>query len=457
MSTDEAVSAAAPEHRLGYDHAVPTVQDIDRAELARKELAARGAEVTTSTHWWGFALHLNAQAANTAADISDLIGDVAGNILPSPFNKIVEAYCKIKAALIKAVSAGYGCRLVSPWFAPGMLIPISKAPDNDTSLWWTVFQEGKGWSDDQRFTGHTSQDNPALAALGGKLWAIHRGGGSDKSLWETHYVPAPPPNYTPSAGWSPDTSFPGHASDAGPAAAVYEGKLYVVHKGNGSNKRLWWTSRTATGTWTRDTELPHHGTDTGPALAVYGGYLYCVHKGNGDAGMWWTRFDGNSWSGDTRIPNVATSSNPALAVYTVNNRTRLYCVHKGNGDASMWYTTFDGSNWSGDTRIPNVATAAGPALAVFKNKLYAVHRGNNDQSLWYTTFNGTSWTGDTKFPGHASGAGPALIVYRDPYGTEDQLMCVHRGGGTKSTTPGDTDTTEPAAADTTPGNEPTAS
>uniref|UniRef100_UPI002FDC3E2B hypothetical protein n=1 Tax=Streptomyces sp. IBSBF 3136 TaxID=2903524 RepID=UPI002FDC3E2B len=189
MATDEAVEAEmAPEYRLGHDHAVPTREDIARAERAVEQLAARGVEVGTSTHWWGFAIHLNAEAANTAADISDLIGDAAGNILPSPFNKIVEAYCKVKAVLIKAVSAGYGCRLVSPWFAPGMLVPVSKAPDKDTSLWWTVFQEGKGWSEDQRFPAHASQDDPSLAVLDGKLWAIHRGGGSDKSLWETSYV-----------------------------------------------------------------------------------------------------------------------------------------------------------------------------------------------------------------------------------------------------------------------------
>ncbi|MGX1761705.1 hypothetical protein ACWIG5_33165 [Streptomyces lydicus] len=432
MATDEAVPVQeAAEHRLGHDHAVPTAQDMERAERARKELAARGIEVRPTKHWWGFAIHLNAEAADMAADISELIGDIAGNILPSPFNKIVELYCKVRAALIKAVSAGYGCRLVSPWFAPGMLIPISKAPKEDTSLWWTVFQEGRPagqeWSEDQRFPLHASQDNPALAILGNKLWALHRGGGSDKSLWQTFYIPAPPPNYTPNNGWSTDEPFPRHASDAGPAAAVFRDKLYVVHKGNGNNS-LWWTSRTATGAWEPDREFPRHGTDTGPALAVFGNYLYCVHKGNGNASMWWTRFDGTSWSPDQEIPRVATSSNPALAVY--NNK--LYCVHRGNGDASMWYTTFDGTRWSQDTLIPNKATIAGPALAVFKGKLYCVHRGNNDQSLWWTAFNGSTWSPDTEFPRHASGAGPALIVYRDPYGTEDQLFCVHRGFGKKN-------------------------
>ncbi|MFJ3818128.1 hypothetical protein [Streptomyces sp. NPDC090056] len=450
MATDEAVPAEAVlEHRLGHDHAVPTAQDIERAEAAVEKLAALGAEVYSTAHWWGFQLHLNAEAAETAADISELIGDVAGNILPGPFNKIVEVCCQLKALLIKAVSAGYGCRLVSPWFAPGMLIPISKAPTNDISLWWTVFDEGTGWSEDQRFPGHASQDDPALAVLDGKLWVIHRGGGSDQSLWQTFYTPGQEPEYK--AGWSTDEPFPQHASDRGPAAAVFRDKLYVVHKGNGSNKSLWWSARTATGSWSTNRELPNHGTDEGPALAVFGNYLYCVHKGNGNAKMYWTRFDGNSWSPDQEIRGAATSSSPGLAVY--NNR--LYCVHRGNNDASMWYLTFDGSSWSADTRIADVATVAGPALAVFKGKLYCVHRGNKDQSLWWTAFNGSSWSRDAEFPGHASGTGPALVVYRDPYGREDQLMCVHRGFGNRSSATGTDETPEPATADA-PATEPAA-
>ncbi|MFI9587013.1 hypothetical protein ACIHCQ_35525 [Streptomyces sp. NPDC052236] len=191
-----------------------------------------------------------------AADISEYIGDIAGSILPSPFNKIVEAFCKIKAALIKAVSAGYGCR---------------------------------------------------------------------------------------------------------------------------------------------------------------------------------------------------HSSNPALAVYN----GKLYCVHCGNNDASMWCTTFDGTRWSRAIRIPDAATVAGPALAVFKGKLSCVHRGNSDQSLWWMTFDGSRWSQDTEFSRHGSGAGPALIVYRDPYGTEDQLMCVHRGFGTKSA-PTETDgVLEPAAVEGTSGESAT--
>lgn len=153
---------------------------------------------------------------------------------------IVEAFCEIKKEWISAVSAGYGCKLVSPWIAPGMLIPVGKMPKEDTSLWWTVFEEGSGWSEDKRLPAHASQSNPALASFGGELHVVHRGGGSDESLWQALY--------NPGSGWGDDVELPRHASDAGPAVAVFNGKLYCVHKGNG-DRNLWWTARTATGGW----------------------------------------------------------------------------------------------------------------------------------------------------------------------------------------------------------------
>ncbi|MET8748411.1 hypothetical protein [Streptomyces sp. NPDC004728] len=61
--------------------------------------------------------------------------------------------------------------------------------------------------------------------------------GSDKSLWQTYYIPAPPA-CTPSSGSSDDQAFPRHASDSGPAVAIHRGKLYCVHKGNG-DRDLW--------------------------------------------------------------------------------------------------------------------------------------------------------------------------------------------------------------------------
>lgn len=64
---------------------------------------------------------------------------------------------------------------------------------------------------------------------------------------------------------------------------------------------------------------------------------------------------------------------------------------------------------------------------MFNGELHCVHRGGADTSLWDSSFNGSRWTEDYRFPGHHSTQGPAVITYRDKNGTQDQLLCVHRG------------------------------
>ncbi|MEU1628290.1 hypothetical protein ABZ746_23760 [Streptomyces sp. NPDC020096] len=410
-------------------------EEQEEIRAAQRELAALGAEVDAVVKWWGFEIHLNAQAAEMTATIIEEVGKIVSKFPKlKPFAPLIKLVCKIRATLIKEVGKTYGCKLVSPWIAPAMLIPLSLAPKEDTSLWWTVFEEGndeagkeKGWSGDERFPAHASQYNPALADFGGKLHCVHRGGGVDASLWQAVY--------NPDDGWDDDVAFPRHGTDAGPAVAVYRNKLYCVHKANQSgNAKLWWTVKSSPASqWEGDREFSRHSTSAGPALAVFKDNLYCVHRGGGsDANLWYTVFNPtkNDWDADLAISGAATSSNPALAVFN----DKLYCVHKGNNDNSLWWTvTSDGVNWERDKEFSQHGTQAGPALAVFNDKLYCVHRGNRDQSLWWTVFNPStnSWSQDRELSNHASNAGPALIVYRDKNGTHSQLMCVHRGFGKK--------------------------
>ncbi|MEU3776373.1 hypothetical protein AB0F11_24850 [Streptomyces sp. NPDC032472] len=89
-------------------------------------------------------------------------------------------------------------------------------------LWWTVLgTSSHDWSPDEKLTDHRSKSHPALAVYNGKLYCVHRGDG-DSSLWWTVYDPG--------TGWSPDTRFPSHYSANGPALAVYDGKLYCAYK-----------------------------------------------------------------------------------------------------------------------------------------------------------------------------------------------------------------------------------
>ncbi|MFI5533007.1 hypothetical protein ACIA8O_31165 [Kitasatospora sp. NPDC051853] len=141
-------------------------------------LAAQGVEVYAVTPWWGFEVYLNAEAAKLAAQITDLTGTVVSKFPPlAPISSFIKIYCKIRALWIKAAGTPSGCKLVSPWIAPGMLIPIPLGPTGDSSLWWTVFEPEKGWSTDRKFTAHHSGSHPALAELDGRLYCVHRGHG----------------------------------------------------------------------------------------------------------------------------------------------------------------------------------------------------------------------------------------------------------------------------------------
>ncbi|MFI9646630.1 hypothetical protein ACIHAA_10090 [Streptomyces sp. NPDC052040] len=423
MTTEEATAQAHADDGEWADGYVPSAAAIAAAQQAVRELAARGAEVSVKTKWWGFEIHLNAEAASKASELAEYIGDVAGNALPDPYGQIIEVFCKVKAAWIKEVGQTYGCKLVSPWIAPGMLIPVSLKPTQDTNLWWTVFERSTGWNEDQKFPAHHSASNPALAEYDGRLYCVHRGhGNGDQQLWWTVYDPD-------GSSWSDDVPFPAHSSAAGPALAVFNGKLHCVHRGSGNDTKLWHTTFDGT-RWSSDAQLPAHSSSVGPALAVFNGKLHCVHKGaSSDNQLWHTTFDGSRWSSDNRLPAHSTASNPALAVFN----GKLHCVHRGSGnDTKLWHATFDGTGWSADTQLPAHSSLEGPALAVFEDRLYCIHRGvSNDQQLWWSSYI-LFWGPDTKFGAHSSGAGPAVIAYRDKNAASSQLLCVHRGYGNKS-------------------------
>jgi hypothetical protein len=435
MAIDQSTESqdGTPHDSALYDTPPPEV--VDRAEHARRELEALGATVQFKTKWWGFEIHLNQAAVDAYLEIKDLLADVIGEFLKEPLATLVALAAIAQKVWVQAVSRGYGCKLVSPWISPTMLIPIGINPAEDPNLWWTVFGRNSDtgreeWNEDTMFPAHASAANPALAVLNGRLILVHRGAGnSDQQLWWTEF--------DPDKGWSEDRVFPAHSSAAGPALAVYGGKLHCVHRGSGNDSKLWHTTfDSSTNRWSDDTPLPAHSSSVGPALAAYGGKLHCVHRGSGnDSKLWHTTFDSstNRWSDDTPLPTHSTASNPAVAVYG----GKLHLVHRGSGnDVNLWHATFDSSTnrWSGDTPLPAHSSLEGPALAVFGNQLYCIHRGHGsgDQNLWWSFYTSSGWSTDTRFPGHTSGAGPSAVVYRDKNGTQDQIMVVHRGYGNRS-------------------------
>lgn len=423
----EMATAQLAEARRLEDEQIAQLPEADQREIraAQRELDPIGVECHVVTKWWGYEIHLNAKGAQLAAEITEFIGKIVAKFPKvRPFAPLIKLFCKVKAAWIKSVGQSYGCKLVSPWIAPGMLIPIRLGPKEDRNLWWTVFEPSPGWNEDQKFAGHESAANPALAVFNDRLICVHRGG-VHNTLWYTYYDP------NIEGGWSEDTEISHHASSDGPALAVFNGKLHCVYK-DSKNHAMW--HMTFDGSrWSGGTVLPHHQTARGPALAAFNNKLHLVHRGGTDDYLWHATYDGSTWSRDTRVGGHKSASNPALAVF--NNK--LHLVHRGGSDTGLWHSTYSGSGWSGGQSM-RAQSLEGPALAVFKGDLYCIHRGygSGDQNLWWSKYR-TSWDTDRKFPGHLSGAGPAAIVYKDTknIGEEpapDQLLVVHRGAGTKA-------------------------
>ncbi|WP_406275204.1 hypothetical protein OH799_02685 [Nocardia sp. NBC_00881] len=152
----------------------PTAEDIEAGRQARAELAQiqDNPEVWAEAKWWGFRVFLNHEAVNVAAEIYPRIGTLVGQFLPSPIGTLVRLYYKAHSMVMKRVDQDRGIVLTSPWIAIAALVPTPIGwPSSDTSLWWTVFEEEHGWSQDKEFPKHASEANPALAAFEGKLRA----------------------------------------------------------------------------------------------------------------------------------------------------------------------------------------------------------------------------------------------------------------------------------------------
>ncbi|GGU48768.1 hypothetical protein [Streptomyces violascens] len=143
----------------------------------------------------------------------------------------------------------------------------------DTDLWVTFF-DGTRWSSDTRISGQKSTHAPALAVYNGKLHCVYRGLNTENLWWCTF----------DGTRWSGSTQIGTSLSAAAPALAVFNNKLYCVHRGSTSNSNPKLYAIAFNGTsWGQDNVF---GTTTGtttdaPAAAGYQNKLHVVHRGGG--------------------------------------------------------------------------------------------------------------------------------------------------------------------------------
>jgi hypothetical protein len=348
--------------------------------------------------------------------IGGFYGGVFGFILGGPFGAAIGGFLgALLGALLGAViggAIGWAISEIGSWIGGLFSGPAAM-------IWFTAF-DGSNWVIPDipvSQNGHSlTSDGPAMALFNGKLFLAYKGKDSD-DLW-----------FTTCDGQSlwltPDLEITqnGHSkTDAKPALAAFNGKLFLAYKGSGSND-LWFNTFDGTNWLNPDLEITQNGhskTDAGPALAAFNGKLFLAYKGSGSNDLWFNTFDGSNWLNPdleiTQNGHSKTDASPALAVFN----GKLFLAYKGAGSNDLWFNTFDGVNWlAQDLKVSqngHSQTDAGPALAVYNGKLYLAYKGSGSDDIWYNVFDGANWQAqdlEVSRDGHVkTGRGPALAAF----------------------------------------------
>jgi hypothetical protein len=149
-------------------------------------------------------------------------------------------------------------------------------------------------------------------------------------------------------------------TDQGPALAQLGDRLYLSWKGEGGDTQIYVSSSGNGKTWTPPTPVGAT-TDSMPTMAVYDSVLYLAWK-TPDQGLWmaWTT-NGVSWGPATHaILDGGSSTGPSLTA----TRSGLALGWKGlNSDTRLFFARYQGGRWSPQQlATPNAHTSRSPSL-----------------------------------------------------------------------------------------------
>ena len=400
-----------------------------------------GVTIEVDKHWWGYVVKLNQDAVDNLDQCLTLLDESLKYIFHDPaIREAVSLAIQLKQKRLQNVADATGrkgCNLVSPWIMPFALAVVRNTGGGDQNLWYSVWDQDKNeWGEQSEFNDHQSRSGPALAQHGDKLYCVHRAEGNDQDLYWT--------TYTTNDGWSDDHKMDGHLTSTTPCLVEFNKTLYCFHRGHEGDKTLYSCKLNDDGTWSDDMKImvgnDVHYAESGCAAAVFNKKLYLVYEGSYAEHMHViSSDDGSTWGGHIEFQDYTTGDTPALVVY----HEKLLLVHRGAGsNKKMYYmTTSDGVSWSKDLELGGEHLSnQGPGLAVFDDKVYMVHRSHmNDGTLWYSIYDGNSWSPDVRIEGQSTAETPALACYTDPQCTPEnyvdpkdaapRLICVHRGWG----------------------------
>lgn len=332
---------------------------------------------------------------------------------------------------------------------PNPLPPLSFL--NSEMLSAPVIFNNYTWVGNKKISDLSSIDpksnyNPGAATLNGKMYIVYKGESSDNLYQATLNGTSWSGNKKISDTYSIDPK-----SNRSPAMATYKNQIIMVYKGASSNN-LYWAQFNGS-SWSgnkkiSDTSKIDPKSNATPALAVYNNKLYMVYKGESSNNLYVAEFDGSTWSGNRKISDISnidpkSNQTPGLGVH----KDKLYLIYKGESSNDLYQATFDGTTWTGNVKIKDISQISpesnyGPALAPINNRLIMVYKGAHTNNIYQADMLDTTWTGNIRIEDESSidprsNYTPALTPY------DNRLEMIYKGETTNNIyeakyVPGDT-------------------
>lgn len=351
--------------------------------------------------FWGFQLTLSPEAVLALVAGSTVVATAVTGVLAAnataPAAVVIGAAISARIAAYQIVAGTGYLTLSSPWPMPLVLFPWPGKSPQHNSVLYANFKTGQ-WSPVGRIPGdHITNIRPTFAPYQNDLFMFHRSKAGEENIAYT--------KYTPNGGWGENIKIPACQSKFDVAAIEYKKDLHVVHRGGGSDTSLWHIKQSG-GIWGKDIEMANMNTIAGPAIAKFSGYLHVVALGT-DGFLWTTTGTGTRWGAYTKIANANATSGPALVLYN----DFLYCIVRGR-DSTLWWMYHDGVSWGPYKQIRGgfAFSTGAPALCIYNENLVCAVRGN-DGNLWFTIYDGRKWS-DFQSAHMKMGGDPALVNFQ---------------------------------------------
>ncbi|HEV7485926.1 MAG TPA: hypothetical protein VGQ65_09605 [Thermoanaerobaculia bacterium] len=280
----------------------------------------------------------------------------------------------------------------------GQLHMVYKSKDNDDMFMAIYDPASSSWISNSPIVDMTggstiapqTNKSPSCETLDDVLNVVWKSADSDSIRWATW-------NGTTWAGGSAITiASPGQNPETNnsPYLARYRNELVMVHKYKNKDDIHW--ERFSAGVWSGGGKIAvidnddhsNPGTNKRPAAVEYNGLLYVIYKGGGSNNLYWCNYDGTDWRGNVEIKNDAddfkpkSDEGPGLARFAGS----IYMLYKGEGSNNVWFSIYGGVAWNGNDEMKDATTIApetnrSPWIVRVGEDLFLLDKGKDDDNL----------------------------------------------------------------------------